>query len=120
MNKATCSHDVSSFNFYGRSYTKVSMSMVKNRRRGNTIQPAPPGALENLINKIGSLYGDMDLAVTRPNGTKLNAIVEVTLGKVLKAVLVFKGMMIEWVVIRGFTEDSTRVDGQVMYYLFLF
>ncbi len=42
------------------------------------------------------------------------------MGKVLKAVLVFKGMMIEWVVIRGYTEDSTRVDGQVMYYLLLF
>lgn len=36
-----------------------------------------------------------------------------SLGKVLKAVLVFKVMMIEWVVIRGWTEESARVDGQV-------
>ncbi len=38
---------------------------------------------------------------------------QVSLGKVLKAVLVLKGLMIEWVVIRGWTEESTRVDGQV-------
>ncbi len=59
------------------------------------------------------MFADMDMTVSRPNGTKLNAIVEVSLGRVLRAVVVFKGMVIEWVVIRGWTEESSRDDGQV-------
>ncbi len=62
---------------FPRSYAKVSMSMVKHRRRGNTIQPVPPGGLEAVVSKIGALFPDMELTVSRPNGTKLNAIVEV-------------------------------------------
>lgn len=52
--------------------------MVKHRRRGNTLQPIPPGGLENVMTKIGALFPDMELVVSRPNGTKLNAIVEVS------------------------------------------
>ena len=36
----------------------------------------------------------------RPGGTQLNAIVEVNLDRILKAVLIFKGLMIEWVVVK--------------------
>lgn len=57
------------------------------------------------------MYIDMSLSLTRPNGSKLNALVEVTLGRVLRAVLIFKGLFIEWVVVKGWTEESTRDDG---------
>ena len=82
------------------------------------------------------LYGDMSFQVTRPNGTKSNAIVEVrnierhdclnregklsnirkqnqvtmtllfqvTLERLLTASLIFKGLMIEWVMVRGYGE----------------
>ena len=57
----------------------------------------------------------MTFNVTRPNGTKLNALVEVTLDRVLKAVLIFKGLMIEWVVVKGFAEESvSATDGGVV------
>ena len=52
----------------------------------------------------------MTFNVTRPNGTKLNALVEVTLDRVLRAVLIFKGLMIEWVVVKGFAEESVSTD----------
>ncbi len=58
----------------------------------------------------------MRFNVTRPNGTKLNALVEVSLDRVLKAVLIFKGLMIEWVIVKGFEEESlpaSVTDGQV-------
>ena len=48
----------------------------------------------------------------RPGGTKLNAIVEVHLDRILKAVLIFKGMMIEWVVVKGWEEDLFKSDNQ--------
>ena len=72
-------------------------------------------ALDNLILQIGRLFTDMTFNVTRPNGTKLNALVEVTLDRVLKAVLIFKGLMIEWVVVKGFAEESvSATDGGVV------
>ena len=71
-------------------------------------------ALDNLILQIGRLFTDMTFNVTRPNGTKLNALVEVTLDRVLKAVLIFKGLMIEWVVVKGFAEESVSTDGGVV------
>ena len=69
--------------------------------------------MDNLILGIGRLLPDMTFNVTRPNGTKLNALVEVTLDRVLKAVLIFKGLMIEWVVVKGFAEESVSTDGVV-------
>ena len=71
-------------------------------------------ALDNLILGIGRLLPDMSFNVTRPNGTKLNALVEVTLDRVLKAVLIFKGLMIEWVVVKGFAEESVSTGGGVV------
>ena len=38
---------------------------------------------------------------------------QVTLERILKAVLIFKGLMIEWVVVKGYCEDSFKVDGQL-------
>ena len=48
--------------------------------------------------------------MNRPGGTKLNAIVEVHLDRILKAVLIFKGMMIEWVVVKGWEEELVKQD----------
>ncbi len=47
----------------------------------------------------------MQFQILRPNGTALNSIVHVTLGRILKCVIVFKGMMIEWVSVKGYNED---------------
>ena len=55
----------------------------------------------------------MNFNITRPNGTKHNALVEVTLERTLKAILIFKGIMIEWVLVKGFNEESTKSDGQL-------
>ena len=54
----------------------------------------------------------MKLSISRPGGTKLNAIVEVNLDRILKAVLIFKGMMIEWVAVKGWEEELVRQDSQ--------
>ena len=70
-------------------------------------------ALDTLINNFSRQFGDLSLHISRPNGTKLHAIVEVTLDRILKAVLIFKGLMIEWVIVKGYSEESCRVDGQV-------
>jgi len=99
-------------NSLNRSYGKVQGKNRKSRPPNNSYT-APPAALDNLILGIGRLLPDMTFNVTRPNGTKLNALVEVTLDRVLKAVLIFKGLMIEWVVVKGFAEESVSTDGVV-------
>jgi len=78
------------------------------RRPGSSSHIAPPQALDSLINQISKLYQDMGFRVTRPNGSKSNAIVQVTLDRLLTASLVFKGLMIEWVMVRGFDEQTTH------------
>jgi len=91
-------------NSLNRTYGK----MTKNRRRQQTALAVPqqPNQLEMIIQKVTNMYKDMSMSVSRPNGTKLNAVVEVGLGRVLVAVVVFKGLMIEWVGVRGPTEDA--------------
>lgn len=45
----------------------------------------------------------MTVIVSRPYAT--NAVLQITLGRVLKAVVAFKGLMIEWVVVKGYMES---------------
>ncbi|CAB4057242.1 MED27 [Lepeophtheirus salmonis] len=92
---------------YNRSYGKVTKSR---RRLQNQSHAVPPHALDNLISMINRMYGDMSFNVYRPNGSKLNAIVEVSLERILKSVVVFKGLMIEWVVVKSHTEEISRKD----------
>jgi len=92
-----------------RSYGAVTKSR---RRNPNNSHTAPPAALNSLIDSINKMFQDMKLTVNRPSGTKLNAIVEVSLDRILKAILIFKGLMIEWVVVKGYEEDLVKSDGQ--------
>jgi len=90
-----------------RSYGAVTKSR---RRNPNTSHIAPPLHLNQMIEGINKMFPDMKLSINRPGGTKLNAIVEVHLDRILKAVLIFKGMMIEWVVVKGWEEELVKQD----------
>lgn len=89
-----------SHNSLNRSYGKIT----KSRKRPTEPHTAPPSALDQLINQMRRLYGDMSFQVTRPNGTNSNAIVEVTLENLLTASVIFRGLMIEWVMVRAYGE----------------
>ena len=41
------------------------------------------------------------------------SLFQISLGRVLHAVLIFKGLMIEWVSVRGYSEDTKKPDGQI-------
>ena len=58
--------------------------------------------VDNVIGNLDRQFGDMQLSVSRPFAT--NAVLQITLGRVLKAVIALKGLMIEWVIVRGFME----------------
>merc|ERR1712059_140007 len=101
---------VESFTLY-TTLTRSYGAVTKSRRRNtNTSHTAPPMLLNSMIDSINKMFPDMKLVISRPGGTKLNAIVEVSLDRILKAVLIFKGMMIEWVVVKGWEEELVRQD----------
>lgn len=65
-------------------------------------------AVDNVLNNIDRTLNDMTIKVWRPFAT--NAIVHVILGRVLKAAFVFKGIMIEWITVKGFDENFDEID----------
>ncbi|XP_044733877.1 mediator of RNA polymerase II transcription subunit 27 [Chrysoperla carnea] len=83
-----------------RSYT--SSGSAKRRRTQTSSHNVLPEAVDNLIVSIDRLYSDMSITPSRPFTT--NAILQITLGRVLKAVISLKGLMIEWVFVKGFNE----------------
>jgi len=88
-----------------------SGAVTKSRRRNNnSSHTADPRLLNTMIDQVNKMFTDMKLTISRPGGTKLNAIVEVGLERILKAVLIFKGLMIEWVVVKGYEEELVKQD----------
>lgn len=63
-----------------------------------------PNAVENLIGRIKPKAVDLSIVVTRPLGS--HAVLQITLGHILKAHVALRGLMIEWVNVRGFTETN--------------
>jgi len=90
-----------------------TVQLHKRRRPGeltNKAYSAQPQQLDQLINQVSNMYQDMRFKVTRPNASKFSAVVEVTLDRLLTVALVFKGLMIEWVMVRGYDEAHRRQD----------
>lgn len=83
-----------------RSY--INSSSAKRRRTQTSSHNVPPQAVDNVIATIDRLFPDMTVSVSRPFAT--NAVLQITLGRIMKALIAFKGLMIEWVVVKGYSE----------------
>ena len=55
----------------------------------------------------------MNFQVVRPNGSQMKAVVQITLARILKATLVLKGLIIEWVIVKGFNESGSLGDSEL-------
>ena len=60
--------------------------------------------VDNAIANISRPFNDMNFQVVRPNGSQMKAIVHITLARILKATLVLKGLVVEWVIVKGYNE----------------
>jgi len=98
---SSSAHALLSQNSLKRSY--ITSSSAKRRRTQTSSHNVPPQSVDNVINGISRSFSDMKITVSRPFAT--NAVVQISLGNVLKAVVAFKGMMIEWVVVKGHGEN---------------
>ncbi|TKS79189.1 Mediator of RNA polymerase II transcription subunit 27 [Collichthys lucidus] len=70
--------------------------------------------VDDVISRIGRMFPDMTIELFRPNGT--SAVLLVTLGKVLKAIVVMRSLFIDRTVVRGFSENVYNEDGKVKYH----
>lgn len=110
---STIMYSLLSGNNLKRSSVSISLS-TKRRRQAPLNHNVPQQQVDMLIQGINQVYQDMTLNVSRPFGN--NAVVQVTLGRVLRAVVTFKGILIEWVVVRAYNEPLLDDDGMVDLY----
>ncbi|BFZ01894.1 hypothetical protein BsWGS_04933 [Bradybaena similaris] len=73
----------------------------------------PPATVDQLMASLVLSYKDMgmDISISRPLGN--SSIVQIELCRVLRAVVVLRGLMIEWVKVKGIHETFDSDDRQV-------
>lgn len=78
---------------------KRSNNMVFSKRRQRlpmtTGHNFPPQQVENFIGQLQRQLTDMSIDLVRPCGQ--NAVLKITLSRTLKAIVVLRGLLIEWV-----------------------
>ncbi|XP_024878801.1 mediator complex subunit 27 [Temnothorax americanus] len=94
-------HNLLSHSQLKRSY--MILSRTKRGRYHSSCHNVPQTQVDSLISTFDRTFSDMTVTVTRPSASS-NAILHLTLGHVLKGMVVFKGVMIERVVIKGYGE----------------
>lgn len=95
------SHALLSQNSLTRSYTTTAS--VKRRRIQTSSHNVAPQAVDKIIQQIDRLLPEMTLTITRPFAS--NVVLHVCVGRVLRAVIAFKGLLIEWIIIKGIMES---------------
>ncbi|XP_050539873.1 mediator of RNA polymerase II transcription subunit 27 [Daktulosphaira vitifoliae] len=83
-----------------KSYHNSSSN--KKKRHQSTLLNISPQAFDGLLTNIDRMFPDLNITITRPCSS--NVVLLVGLGRVLQAIVTFKGIMIEWVIVKGFNE----------------
>ncbi|XP_029573633.1 mediator of RNA polymerase II transcription subunit 27 isoform X3 [Salmo trutta] len=97
-----------------QSLKRSANQMGASAKRRPKVQPStlvlPPQYVDDVISRIGRMFPDMSIELFRPNGT--SAVLLVTLGKVLKAIVVMRSLFIDRTIVRGFSENVYSEDGK--------
>ncbi|KAK4872779.1 hypothetical protein RN001_014808 [Aquatica leii] len=86
------------------SKTYKTLSTTKRRKTQTSNHNVPPEVIENLITSIDRLFPDVTITAPRPFAP--NPIIQASLGRILKSIIAFKGLMIEWVVVKSHSESN--------------
>ncbi|KAF0760679.1 mediator of RNA polymerase II transcription subunit 27-like [Aphis craccivora] len=89
-----------SHNSLKKSYYNSSTN--KKKRQQSSLHNISPQAVDVLLTNIDRMFPDMSITITRPCAS--NVVLLVGLSRVLQAIISFKGVMIEWVIVKGFNE----------------
>ncbi|XP_063616329.1 mediator of RNA polymerase II transcription subunit 27 [Cydia splendana] len=93
-------HTLLSQNSLKRSY--INSGNTKRRGKLQSNHNVAPVQVDQVINNIDRSYNDMKITISRPFAS--NAVVQINLSHVLKAVVAFKGLLMEWVMVKGYGE----------------
>ncbi|KAJ3662976.1 hypothetical protein Zmor_007290 [Zophobas morio] len=89
-------------NSFNKTYK--TFSTTKRRKTQTSNHNVSPEVIENLITSIDRLFPDVTITASRP--FLPNPVIQACLGRVLKAIIAFKGLMIEWVVVKALSESN--------------
>uniref|UniRef100_A0A8C5QYM5 Mediator complex subunit 27 n=1 Tax=Leptobrachium leishanense TaxID=445787 RepID=A0A8C5QYM5_9ANUR len=69
--------------------------------------------IDDVISRIDRMFPEMTIHLSRPNGT--SAMLLVTLGKVLKVIVVMRSLFIDRTIVKGYNENVYTDDGKHYY-----
>ncbi|XP_035411205.1 mediator of RNA polymerase II transcription subunit 27 isoform X2 [Anser cygnoides] len=94
-----------------RSANQMGVSAKRRPKAQPTTLVLPPQYVDDVINRIDRMFPEMTIQLSRPNGT--SAMLLVTLGKVLKVIVVMRSLFIDRTIVKGYNENVYTEDGKV-------
>ncbi|KAM3825772.1 LOW QUALITY PROTEIN: mediator of RNA polymerase II transcription subunit 27, partial [Vipera latastei] len=94
-----------------RSANQMGVSAKRRPKAQPTTLVLPPHYVDDVINRIDRMFAEMSIQLSRPNGT--SAMLLVTLGKVLKVIVVMRSLFIDRTIVKGFHENVYTEDGKL-------
>uniref|UniRef100_A0A8C4U6G0 Mediator complex subunit 27 n=1 Tax=Falco tinnunculus TaxID=100819 RepID=A0A8C4U6G0_FALTI len=94
-----------------RSANQMGVSAKRRPKAQPTTLVLPPQYVDDVINRIDRMFPEMSIQLSRPNGT--SAMLLVTLGKVLKVIVVMRSLFIDRTIVKGYSENVYTEDGKV-------
>ncbi|XP_035218737.1 mediator of RNA polymerase II transcription subunit 27-like [Stegodyphus dumicola] len=89
------------------SLKRSNISPILQAKRIRRPQPSghniPPPNVDAVTSQLSRLFSDMQIQVLRPCGS--STVLLISLARTLKALVILRGLIIEWVVVKGYNED---------------
>ncbi|XP_036769391.1 mediator of RNA polymerase II transcription subunit 27 isoform X7 [Manis pentadactyla] len=94
-----------------RSANQMGVSAKRRPKAQPTTLVLPPQYVDDVISRIDRMFPEMSIHLSRPNGT--SAMLLVTLGKVLKVIVVMRSLFIDRTIVKGYSENVYTQDGKL-------
>ncbi|XP_029467381.1 mediator of RNA polymerase II transcription subunit 27 isoform X2 [Rhinatrema bivittatum] len=94
-----------------RSAIQMGVSAKRRPKAQPTTLVLPPQYVDDVISRIDRMFPEMTIHLSRPNGS--SAMLLVTLGKVLKVIVVMRSLFIDRTIVKGYNENIYTEDGKV-------
>uniref|UniRef100_A0A8C2P099 Mediator of RNA polymerase II transcription subunit 27 n=1 Tax=Capra hircus TaxID=9925 RepID=A0A8C2P099_CAPHI len=94
-----------------RSANQMGVSAKRRPKAQPTTLVLPPQYVDDVISRIDRMFPEMTIHLSRPNGT--SAMLLVTLGKVLKVIVVMRSLFIDRTIVKGYNENVYTEDGKL-------
>lgn len=97
-----------------RSQQPSMLQSMQNKRIGRvSVHNISSTYVDNCVAKLDRLqpYMSNNIVLNRPMGAC--AVLEITIGKTMRVLVVLRGLIIEWVTVKGYHEDFRNEDGKL-------